>query len=130
MKLPQNDTIKIEARHGNLVTNDGAVEDGPAHPPTHREALEAAQLGTHYVETMDDPLTQTLEKAYFGSFRRLLHAAEFKSMIVRGEASNYYVIGVTARLPIGRGYEGVSCMYLWAVTGEQLVTPLEFLTYC
>ncbi|KAI6038127.1 hypothetical protein EDC04DRAFT_2697261 [Pisolithus marmoratus] len=69
----------MEAQHGNLLTNDG--EDGPVDPPpTRREALEAALVIAKYVETMDEPLARTLEKD-LGSFRRLLHTAEFKSMV-------------------------------------------------
>jgi len=47
----------MEAQHGNSMTNDDSIEDGPVNPPpTRREALEAALVITKYVEDMDDPL--------------------------------------------------------------------------
>jgi len=73
--------VVMEAQHGNSMTNDDSIEDGPVNPPpTCHEALEATLVITKYVEDMDDPLARTLEKN-LGSFRRLLHTAEFKSMV-------------------------------------------------
>jgi len=49
--------VVMEAQHGNLMTNDDSIEDGPVNPPpTRHESLEAALVITKYIEDMDDPL--------------------------------------------------------------------------
>ena len=71
----------MEAQHGNLMTNDDTAEDDLVDPPpTRREALQATLVITKYVEAMDEPLAQTLEKN-LGSFQHLLHSVELKSMV-------------------------------------------------
>ena len=73
----------MEAQHGNLMTNDDldAEDDRPVDPPpTCCEALKAALLIKNYVEAMNEPWAQTLEKD-LGSLQHSLHSAEFKSMV-------------------------------------------------
>ena len=74
--------VVMEAQHGNLMTNDDTAEDDLVldPPPTCHEALQAILVITKYVEAMDEPLAQTLEKN-LGSFQHLLHSVELKSMV-------------------------------------------------
>ena len=64
--------------------------------------LQATLVITKYVEAMDEPLAQTLEKN-LGSFQRLLHSVELKSM-VPSRLTDYFTLKTKLNLFIDISY--------------------------